>query len=453
MIGQTVFASSRSVPFTTRLSASRAANHAIDVMQVNARVPAVCRITQWLAGQATALDDGVALVNGLCAALCEQGMPLWRVSVIAPTIDPSIHSVRLEWRRDGGASLITASHDDAGVAGAAEHPAQSLVRNGRVFARWRLHDDMDRITTIPALHQLRADGGTDFVQHIIWFAPGTALKGVSVSFATDVNEGFSANNLAVLAEVIPTLGLAICKLGLSRTLQETLAVYLGKATGARVLEGHIRRGEGQTVSAAILIADFRAFTALTERENPVTVVGWLNEHLDAVGEPVGRHGGEILKFTGDGFLAIFPVPDHGSGCCVTCAGALDAAMQAQAANRDLNARRRARGLPGLDVDLALHFGEVVYGNVGTNRRLDFTVIGRAVNEASRIEELCDETGRSLLASDSFAQRCSRKLEPVGRFTLRGLQREQQIWTTPREEASRATDAVPRQHTNSNRICD
>lgn len=435
MIGQTVFASSRSVPFTTRLSASRAANRAIDRMHGNARVLAVRRITQWLAGQATTLDDGVALLSGLCAALCELGMPLWRVSVIAPTIDPSIHSVRLDWRRDGGASLVTATHDDAGVVGPADHPAQSLVRSGRVFARWRLHDAMDRVTTVPALHRLRADGGTDFVQHIIWFAPGTALKGVSVSFATDAAAGFGADDLAVLAEILPTLGLAICKFGLSRTLQETLAIYLGKATGARVLEGHIQRGEGQTVSAAILIADFRAFTALTERENPLAVVGWLNEHLDAVGEPVDRHGGEILKFMGDGFLAIFPVSDNGSGSCATCAGALEAAMQAQAANRDLNARRRADGLPVLEVDLALHFGEVVYGNVGTSRRLDFTVIGRAVNEASRIEELCDETGRSLLASDSFARRCGGNLEPIGTFTLRGLKREQRIWAATQEVVS------------------
>jgi adenylate cyclase len=435
MSGRTIFACSGAVLRTTGLSPSRIAKRAIDGIQHHARASAVRRITQWLAGQATTDDDGIALLNGLCAALCEQRIPLWRVSVIAPTIDPFIHSVRLDWHRDRGASRATATHDDAGVAGRADHPAQALVRHGRVFARWRLHDAMDRITTVPALHDLRADGGTDFVQHIIWFAPGTALKGVSVSFATDARDGFSTDDLAVFAEILPTLGLAISKLGLSRTLQDTLAIYLGKAAGARVLEGHIQRGEGQTVAAAILIADFRAFTALTEKENPVAVVGWLNEHLDAVGEPVGRHGGEILKFMGDGFLAIFPVQGRDSGSCATCAGALDAAMQAQAANRDLNARRRAQGLPGLDVDLALHFGEVVYGNVGTSRRLDFTVIGRAVNEVSRIEELCEETGRSLLASDSFAQRCGRKLEPVGTFTLRGLQREQRIWATTYEMTS------------------
>jgi adenylate cyclase len=231
----------------------------------------------------------------------------------------------------------------------------------------------------------------------------------------------------MLDEVLPALGLAICKFSLSRTLHETLATYLGSGTSTRVLKGHIRRGEGETVAAAILLADFRAFTALTDRDDPVRVVGWLDEHFDAIGEPVTRCGGEILKFTGDGFLAIFPVADPEDRPCATCGSAFDAAEQALALNRALNDRRRSAGWPGLEVDLVLHFGELVYGNVGTSRRLDFTVIGRAVNEASRIEELCDDVGRSILVSDTFAERCGRELELVGTFTLRGLERKQQIW--------------------------
>lgn len=390
--------------------------------------PDVRRIVQWVAEQATVRDDGVALLNGVCAMLRDAGLPLWQVNILLPTIDPAIRAFRFDWSWESGASLIASPHDDPDTVDDADHPVHALVSSGRTFARWRLHDAMDRATSFPGLVALRAAGGTDYVLHIIWFAPGTALKGLAVSFATDRIGGFSESDLAVLAELLPTLGLAICKLSLSRTLQETLAIYLGSATSTRVLHGQIRRGEGETVAAAILLADFRAFTALTEREDPVQVVGWLDEHFDAVGEPMARHGGEILKFMGDGFLAIFPVLAQGGEARATCAGALDAARAAQAANRALNERRRAAGLPELDVDLVLHFGEVVYGNVGTSRRLDFTVIGRAVNEASRIEELCDETGHALLVSDSFAERCGRALEPVGTFTLRGLQREQRIWT-------------------------
>ena len=269
-------------------------------------------------------------------------------------------------------------------------PLYVLLAEGRTFARWRLHDDPDAAKAVPALLELRAEGGTDYVLHLMWFAPGTA--GVAISFATNRPSGFSDDDMAILAEVLPALGLAMCKVSLSRTLHETLATYLGSETSTRVLNGCIRRGEGETVAAAILLADFRSFTALTDRDDALRVVGWLDEHFDAIGEPVARRGGEILKFMGDGFLAIFPVSDPNDRPCATCGNALDVAEQALALNRALNDRRRAAGLPGLDVDLVLHFGRVIYGNVGTSRRLDFTVIGRAVNEASRIEELCETRG-------------------------------------------------------------
>jgi adenylate cyclase len=330
--------------------------------------------------------------------------------------------------------LATRSRRFAGPDGAwrcgHRRPCQ---RSGPCIADERQHlcalrDDLDPGTTPALLLPLRAEGGTDYVQHIVWFTPGTALRGLAVSFATDAPTGFRESELAILEEVLPMLGLAVCKLSLSWTLQETLATYLGAATSARVLHGDIRRGKGETVAAAILLADFRSFTALTERQDPTSVVGWLDEHFDAIGEPVARCGGEILKFIGDGFLAMFPVLDPSDRPCATCAGALDAAELALAANGALNERRRSAGLPELAVDVVLHFGQVVYGNVGTNRRLDFTVIGRAVNEASRIEELCKETGRSILVSETFARRCGRRLEEVGTFALRGLERKQRVWT-------------------------
>jgi adenylate cyclase len=389
--------------------------------------PCARQIVQWITEQATALDDGVALLNGFCKALSDQGLPLWRMSVLTPAIDPSVRGFSFDWRSDRGASLVSAAYSDGGMDAFERSPLHALLAQGRTFARWRLHHDLDAPKPIPALLELRAEGGTDYVLHVIWFTPGTALKGVAVSFATDTPSGFSDDDLAILAEVLPALGLAICKFSLSRTLHETLATYLGAETSTRVLKGQIRRGEGETVAAAILLADFRSFTALTDRDDPVSVVGWLDEHFDAIGEPVMRCGGEILKFTGDGLLAIFPVSDPENQPCRTCSIALKAAEQALALNRALNDRRRSAALPGLEVDIVLHFGQLVYGNVGTRRRLDFTVIGRAVNEASRIEELCDEVDRSILVSDTFAERCGRRLELVGTFALRGLERKQQVW--------------------------
>ena len=155
------------------------------------------------------------------------------------------------------------------------------------------------------------------------------------------------------------------------------------------------------------------------------MVTWLDEHLEVIGEAVAAGDGEVLKFLGDGLLAVFPVED-GTDDREACRRALAAAEQALAATDELNARRRTEGDPELGLDLVLHFGEVVYGNVGAARRLDFTVIGPTVNEASRIEALCTEFGRPLLLSNTFAARCGRTTTSLGRIALRGCAGETEV---------------------------
>lgn len=390
-------------------------------------------LVQRIIRTATASDEGARILEDCCATLLEAGLPLAWLSMATPALDPSLRGFNVTWRP--GAGLVR-EPDRIGTESEAVFklsPIHALLADGRRFARWRL-DDSGILDGFPLLRELRASGITDYALHIVDFAPGTALVGVGIAVASDSDSGFSDADLALFGEVLPALALAVCKLNLSRTLRETLSVYLGPKTATRVLNGGIRRGEGETRSAAILLTDLRAFTALTDRDDPARVVGWLDEHFEALGEPVAQHGGEILKFLGDGFLAIFPVPDASSHPCAVCADAVTAAKLALARNRALNDRRRTSGLPQLDADLVLHFGRVVYGNVGTSRRLDFTVIGPAVNEASRIEKLCDTVGHRLLVSDSFAQRCERSFEPVGHFALRGLERSYRIWTLPDGES-------------------
>ena len=386
-------------------------------------------LTRWIAEHATASDDRDALLDGVCRTMLAAGVPLWRVSVMTPAIDPTARGVSLSWLDGEGLSLVRTPHGIEEEAAWRQSPILALIDRGAPFGRWRL-DALASDGGYPILHELRADGGTDYIVHIIGFAPGTALRGVAVSFATRTASGFSGDDCAAIEAVLPALGLAVAKLGLSQTLRDVAETYLGRTTAARVLDGQIRRGQGQTVPAAILLADLRGFTALTDDADPLAVVGWLDEHFDALGDPVARHGGEILKFLGDGFLAVFPIPDAGALPCSVCASALHAVSDAMKANAALNARRRHKNLPELAADCVLHFGEVVYGNVGTRRRLDFTMIGRAVNEASRIEGQCEALGRALLISDSFAARCASALEPVGTVTLRGLARPQRVWTLP-----------------------
>ncbi|KAB1072284.1 adenylate/guanylate cyclase domain-containing protein [Methylobacterium planeticum] len=385
----------------------------------------VARIEREMMARATASDDADAIVSAFCEALVAAGLPLWRAALSLPILDPLFRGVNLIWTRGRGVCLAATEHGPEGAALVARSPMTALLGQGRRFGRWRLSDGEG--TGMPLLAELRAEGGSDYVMHLAAFAPSTAITGVAISFASDHPEGFSADDLDTLAALVPVTALATAKLCLARTMREALGTYLGSRTGAQVLAGRIRRGEGEVVSAAILLADLRGFTALTDRDDPLRVVSWLDEHFDALGEPVARHGGEVLKFLGDGFLAIFPVDDPDADPCRACAGALSAARDGLARNDALNAARRAAGLPALPADVVLHYGPVVYGNVGTGRRLDFTVVGRAVNEASRIERLCEERGEPVLVSDAFARRCAARLRPAGAFSLRGVGQVQKVW--------------------------
>jgi len=245
----------------------------------------------------------------------------------------------------------------------------------------------------------------------------------------DRRGGFTDEKIPDSRDLVPALGRAACRVSAVHTAANALEVYLGRNTARRVLAGEIRRGEGERLPAAILFADLRRFTQVSEQEDALKVVEWLNQHFEVVGDAVAAEGGEILKFMGDGLLAVFPVPETGGSSCPGCDAALRAAERAVAANDALNRDRAGWGEPTLPVDVALHFGEVVYGNVGASRRLDFTVIGRAVNETCRMEALCDDLGRSIVLSEVFARRCSRPTVMVGDFELRGIDRPRAVYAT------------------------
>jgi adenylate cyclase len=373
--------------------------------------------------EATARDDPAGLLAAVCERLAAAGLPLWRVSMSMRAVDPTVRALAFVWRRGRGTSADAAPHGpgDEGEAMFRRSPVHHLQAAGLEAGRWRLEAG-EGCGGIPILAELRAEGGTDYLMRLVPFGgPVSALPGAALAFATDRPGGFAGPEVAALDALVPALGLAVYRFALARTASDLLGVYLGPMTAARVLAGEVRRGAGRAITAAILLADLRGFTALAAREDPLRVVGWLDEHLEAAGGPVAERGGEVLKFLGDGLLAVFP---DGAGSAAAegdaCARALAAAEEALARTAALGAARRARGEPALGLDVVLHHGEVVYGNVGAARRLDFTVIGRAVNEASRIEGLCERLGRSLLLSAGFAARCGRPTAALGRFALRGI---------------------------------
>ena len=378
--------------------------------------------------EATASDDPERLVALVADGLVASGLPLWRLSVGVRAIDPEVRALSFVWRRGGGLTAQTTPYrpGDNDIA-YRRSPIFWLSERNLEAWRWRL-DHGEGCDELPLLAELRAEGATEYAMHLVRFAGATAaaLPGVALAFATDQPDGFREPDRALVAEIVPPLGLAIFRFALARTLAATLDVYLGPKTARRVLAGEAHRGTGRATAAALLLADLRGFTALSARADPQRVVAWLDQHLGAIGTAVAASDGEVLKFLGDGLLAVWPVDELEVSEHEACARALQAAEAALATTAELNASRRATGEPELDLDVVLHFGEVVYGNVGAARRLDFTVIGPTVNEASRMEALCAELRRQLLLSGAFAARCGRATVSLGRFRLRGCEGKTEV---------------------------
>ena len=247
--------------------------------------------------------------------------------------------------------------------------------------------------------------------------------------ATDRPGGYTASDLTVLRQLLPIFAVAAKAATMRAIFQGLLASYLGGDPAARIFAGTVQRGEVQSVEAVLFYADLRGFTGFADTLPGKEVIGLLDDCFDCMVRPVARRDGEILKFLGDGLLATFRVDDK-PPAAVTAA-ALDAASEALALMETLAAKRAANGKATPGLDIALHVGPVLYGNVGTDARLDFTVIGPAVNEAARIEFLCKSLGHNLLVSQAFAAAAGvngRRLVSVGRHALRGVREETELFT-------------------------
>jgi adenylate cyclase len=282
----------------------------------------------------------------------------------------------------------------------------------------------------PVLRGVSAAGGTDYFAHLVMFgAQGDASRGsgVGISFTTDRPEGFDDDHIVLLRAVLPAASLALMADAGHTIASGLLAAYLGADAGKRVHQGAVARGSVEAIRAVLWYADIRGFTAIADRNPGLAVIEMLDEAFETLTAALRAHGGQVLKFIGDGMLAIFPFVEGTRE--ETCGHALDAAAEAMRAVDRLNEVRGAAGKPVAAVDLALHLGEVLYGNVGAADRLDFTVIGPAVNEAARIETLCEPLGYPVLVSAELAAATANcaGLKPLGRHRLRGVREAREIY--------------------------
>ncbi|MGH7053257.1 MAG: adenylate/guanylate cyclase domain-containing protein [Stellaceae bacterium] len=407
----------------------------------------------WAVGEGLRGVEAAALFDGLCRRLAAAGVPLWRAFAGMTTLHPQWSGYGYTWWRDQ--SVVESEqfprdeHNQQlranSVFGHLTRQAETVTEDGEPWLtlRRRLAGPEARYD-FPMLEELAAAGGTDYFAEIVGFgARGDASHGTGVgySFATDRPEGFSEDDLTLLQAVLPVVSLAMMAHAGHTIASGLLAAYLGADAGRRVHAGAVARGAGETIRAVLWYADIRGFTAIADSLPGLDVIELLDEVFETLAASLRPHDAQILKFLGDGMLAIFPFDEATRDR--TCRRALAAAAEAMSAVDRLNAGRCAAKKPVAAVDLALHLGEVLYGNVGAVDRLDFTVIGPAVNEVARIETLCEPLGRKVLVSAELAAALGSDcgLEPLGRHHLRGVRAARAIFGL-NLAAEAASDAAP-----------
>ncbi|HEX3409577.1 MAG TPA: adenylate/guanylate cyclase domain-containing protein [Candidatus Binataceae bacterium] len=387
--------------------------------------PGAARVVGWMLHEGRINTHMREFGDDMCRRVVEAGIPLWRAFCGIRTLHPQIAATAYVWRRgQGTAERRTALHGIEKTPAFTQSPLAEVSRSGRMM-RQRL-DQPGATLAYKVLEEFRAEGGTDYVAMPMTFSSGEIN---SISWLTDRAGGFSDLEIAGLAEVAEMLTVVIEVQTHRRITGALMDTYVGHRTGQRVLSGAVKRGDGETVRAVIWFCDLRGFTRLSDTLPRELLLDLLNEYFEIMVKAVATEGGEVLKFIGDGMLAIFELREHDK-VAERCAAALRAARTAQEAVATRNPERIAADHAAIRYGLALHLGEVTYGNIGAPNRLDFTVIGPAVNHATRIEKLAGKLDRRVVMSASFAAAAEVALTSLGTHALAGVSEPQEVFTLP-----------------------
>jgi adenylate cyclase len=373
------------------------------------------------------------LMAGFCRRLGAAGVPLARALVILDTLHPIYEGRAWRWRADRPETAEVVEYERTNEGEAAENWRRSvfyhLLQSGQKMLRRRL------IAGEPAyplsVEQARDEGMTDYLALVHRFAAEGVIgemDAVYSSWATDAAAGFDEAEALAVQRLAPYLNLAVKSASLAHMAGTLAATYLGRDAGRRVMSGRILRGVAEKIGAVLWQSDLRHYTQISDTMAPEKIIPFLNDYAEITVSAIHRHGGDVLKLIGDGTLAIFAGEDRE----VACRAALAAEARLRQGVDKLNRARAQAGLPTTQIYLALHVGDVFYGNVGSKDRLDFTVIGPAVNEVSRILAMSRSVEQDLLLSEAFAAALGReirdRLVSVGRYALRGVAQPQELFT-------------------------
>jgi adenylate cyclase len=361
-----------------------------------------------------------------CVKLRAEGIPIARATMHLRIQHPQWFGSRVLWRPDLEAAELHPVEFGITDTERYRNSPVGALRTGLAEVRKRLEeapDDQD----FPLYQELRREGLTDYVAWPLEFTLGMQH---SITFATDRPGGFTDDELSLLGDLLPALALVTEVRLKNRFARRLLETYVGPHASEQILGGHITRGSGVTITAVVMICDLRGFTIISELWPRDDVISMLNDYFEVVSAPLEQNGGEILKFMGDGMLAIFPLNRP-----TACSDALTAVLSVRGGMAALNKGRVGAKLEPLGYGIGVNVGDVMYGNIGTPARLDFTVIGPAVNTAARLEGLTKGLNRTALFSGAFAERLgSPSLRSLGRHPLRGLGNPLEVFGFADEDA-------------------
>jgi adenylate cyclase len=394
---------------------------------------AVDTISKWLTHSGLAGLSEQDLLYGFCERALSAGLPLTRAVLLIDTLHPVYAGRAFRWRRDESSEAHVIEYGRTEEGEAAEKwrnsPFNHMLETNADFFRRNLAqgDPAD----FPMIATLRNEGITDFITMIQRFVAEDVIGQMDCLYSawmTDAPGGFSQRDVESLQYLLPTLAIAVKSVSLARIAATLVETYLGRDAGKRVLHGRIARGVAERIYAVLWFSDLRSYTAISDGAPPDQIIPFLNDYAGAVISAIHESGGDVLKLIGDGVLAIFTTGSHEDAC----AAALRAEIALRRRVHKVNVSRNAAGLPTTQMYLGLHVGEVLYGNIGSAERLDFTVVGPAVNEVSRIAAMCRSVDRHILVSAAFRDAAGTgqqgRMVSVGRFALRGVSHSQELFT-------------------------
>lgn len=389
-------------------------------------------LVDWLLSDGWNIASPRELVGRLGDRMVDTGIPVYRIRVNIRILHPQFVGTSYAWQR--GAEEVTETTPSHAILQEERYLRSpfAVIFQGAGGVRRRL-EGADATLDFPVLDEIRAEGATDYVAMPLVFSDDRIN---AITLASDRPGGFSTAELETTYGMLPVLSRLLEVHALRRTTRTILDTYLGKQAGERVLKGLIKRGDGEDIHAVIWFCDLRGSTPLADRMSREAYLALLNEFFAAMACAVVEHDGEVLRFLGDAVIGIFPIdavtdhpelcPEHSGACRKAVAAAQDAMKRME----HLNHVRHEQGEPSLGYGIALHIGDVLYGNIGIPERLDFTVIGPAVNEAARLETMCKALHKPVLISAELARFVPDTLVSLGFHGLRGVREPLEVFTLP-----------------------